>query len=102
MYKGRRIAVVIPAHNEAEHIGQVVRTTPEFVDNLIVIDDASRDNTAEVARQTADPRLVVLQTEKNCGVGGAIELGYRTGLALQAQILVKMDGDGQMLPEYLP
>lgn len=102
MYKGSRIAVVIPAHNEAQHIGQVVRTTPEFVDDIIVVDDASRDNTAEVARQSGDPRLIVLQTETNCGVGGAIELAYRKGLELDAQVLVKMDGDGQMLPEYLP
>jgi glycosyltransferase involved in cell wall biosynthesis len=102
MYKGFRIAVVIPAHNEADHIGQVLRTTPGFVDDIIVVDDSSRDNTAEVARQSGDARLIVLQTETNCGVGGAIELGYRKALELDAQILVKMDGDGQMLPEYLP
>src|SRR4051812_9691514 len=102
MYKGRRIAVVVPAHNEAQHIGQVASTIPPYVDHLIIVDDSSRDNTAEVARAVADQRILVLQTPTNAGVGGATKLGYRKGLESDAQILVKMDGDGQMSSEHLP
>lgn len=102
MYKGHRIAVVVPAHNEAAHVGNVVAGMPAFVDHIIVVDDASRDNTAQVARRSGDHRLLVLETQSNSGVGGAMELGYREGLALNAQVLVKMDGDEQMSPEFLP
>ena len=57
----------------------------EFVDDIIVVDDASRDDTAEVAGKPAI-RLLVLQTERNCGVGGTIELGYRKGPERGAQV----------------
>lgn len=102
MYKDHRIAVVIPAHNEARHIGKVITDLPEFVDHIIVVDDNSKDNTREVALATQDPRLVLLQTERQEGVGGAVMLGYRNGEKLGGDILVKMDGDGQMEPEALP
>ena len=52
MYKGWRLAVVIPAHNEERHIGGVINAIPSFVDHLIVVDDSSRDRTAEMARET--------------------------------------------------
>ena len=101
MYKGHSIATVVPARNEARHIGQVIDTMPGFVDHVIVVDDASWDGTREIALACDDPRVTVLQTERNQGVGGATLLGYRKGLVLDADIIVKMDGDGQMLPEYL-
>ncbi len=101
MYKNRSIAAVIPAHNEARHIAQVIKTMPQFVDHVIVVDDASQDNTAEVALACEDDRLIVLNTSENQGVGGATLLGYRKAIELDAAIIAKMDGDGQMLPEYL-
>jgi glycosyltransferase involved in cell wall biosynthesis len=102
MYKGQRIATVLPAHNEARHIGDAVRTMPEFVDHIIVVDDCSRDGTADAARATGDARVVVLQPAQNQGVGGATLLGYEKGVELGSDILVKMDGDGQMDAAYLP
>jgi glycosyltransferase involved in cell wall biosynthesis len=101
MYKEHIIATVVPAHNESRHIAQVIRTMPEFVDQIIVVDDASQDDTIEVARACGDPRLVVLETEQNQGVGGATVLGYSKAVALNSDIVVKMDGDGQMPAEYL-
>ncbi len=100
MYKEHRIAVVIPAHNEALHIGQVIQGMPEFVDHLLVVDDNSSDATWEVALATQDPRLILLKTTKQEGVGGAVVTGYRKSFGL-ADIIVKMDGDGQMAPESL-
>lgn len=102
MYKNNRIATVIPAHNEALHIGDVIESLPEFVDYIIVIDDCSSDNTSEVAQNSHDRRVIVMQTPQNSGVGGATIMGYQKGLELDVDIAVKMDGDGQMSPEHLP
>jgi glycosyltransferase involved in cell wall biosynthesis len=101
MYKDHRIAVVAPCRNEAAHIADVIRTIPDFVDHIIVVDDCSTDNTAITAQECGDSRVVVLRTESNQGVGGATILGYQKGLELASDVLVKMDGDGQMPPEYL-
>lgn len=101
MYKDHRIATVIPAHDEARHIANVIKTVPQFVDHIVVVDDCSRDGTPEIALACTDQRLIVLATEQNQGVGGATILGYRRALELNSDIVVKMDGDGQMPPEYL-
>ena len=74
---------------------------PEIVDKIVVVDDCSSDNTFEVASGYKDPRVIVTQTVRNCGVGGAMKLGYKKALELGGQVLVKMDADGQMKPEHL-
>lgn len=105
MYKNHRIAVVAPAFNEAKLIGRVIGATPDFVDHIIVVDDCSRDDTFAVASRHAEQdagRVIVLQTLRNGGVGCATMLGYGKALESGAQVIVKMDGDGQMPPEYLP
>ena len=101
MYKEKTIVTVVPAHNEARHIAQVIATTPDFVDHVIVVDDCSQDGTSEAALACGDSRLITLTTPSNQGVGGAVILGYRKSMELGGDIVVKMDGDGQMLPEYL-
>jgi glycosyltransferase involved in cell wall biosynthesis len=101
MYKGFRITTVVPAHNEAQHICAVMQTMPEYVDHIIVVDDCSQDGTSEVAANCGDARVKVQKTPSNQGVGGAVVLGYREALELGSDIVVKMDGDGQMPPEYL-
>lgn len=102
MYKNHCIAAVLPSHNEANHIGATITTLPEFVDHIIVVDDWSQDNTAEVARAAGDSRAVVLRPPHNLGVGGATVMGYRQAMELGCDVAVKMDGDGQMIPDYLP
>lgn len=102
MYKNRRIAVVVPAYNEARHVGGVLRSLPEFVDHVIAVDDCSSDETAEVIRSTGDARVVPLATPSNQGVGGATLTGYARALELGSEVIVKMDGDGQMSAEHLP
>jgi len=101
-YKDRTVAVVIPAHNEAAFIGSVIRTLPSYVDTIIVVDDASTDGTAEVARRTEDRRVHVIILDRNSGVGGAMVAGYRLAMEVGSDIVVKMDGDGQMSPDDLP
>lgn len=95
------MTTVVPAYNEARHVGQVIQTMPAIVDRIIVVDDCSSDDTTAAALAVGDARVVALQTPENQGVGGATIYGYRRALELGADLIVKMDADGQMLPEYL-
>lgn len=101
MYKNCHITVVVPAHNEELLIGQTIRSMPEFVDRIIVIDDKSTDATAHRAREVGDPRVVLIRHEHNLGVGGAILTGHQKALDLGGDIDVVMAGDAQMNPDYL-
>lgn len=101
-YQGRRVAVVIPARNEAPFVGEVIRAMPACVDSVVVVDDASTDGTGEAARAVGDSRVEILRHQANMGVGGAMVTGYRRALEVGADVIVKMDGDGQMSPDDLP
>ena len=97
------VAIVIPAYRVALHIERVIRGLPSWVRFIIVVDDASPDHVAEIVERTraSDERLELIRHPKNQGVGGAVVSGYRRALALGAEVVVKMDGDGQMDPRYL-
>jgi len=101
MFRDLRIAVVIPAYNEADKIAATVRAVPTFIDDIFVIDDASSDETSARAK-ACDRDVTVIRHDENRGVGGAIATGYRLALAAGADIAVVMAGDGQMDPEDLP
>ena len=105
MWMRSRVVVVVPAWDEAPRIGRVVRAMPAWVDALVVVDDASRDATAEVVTATGDSRLHVIRHEHNRGVGAAIATGYRRAGELTSgdrDVFVVMAGDGQMDPNDLP
>ena len=105
MWMRSRVVAVVPAWDEAPRIGRVVRAMPEWVDAIVVVDDASGDATAETARATGDPRLHVVRHERNRGVGAAIVTGYRRAAELTSgdrDVFVVMAGDGQMDPHDLP
>ena len=102
MYRDLRVAVVVPAYNERRLVGRVITETPAWVDHVLVVDDASTDGTADVARQAADARTEVMAHTENQGVGGAILSGHQRALELGADVSVVMAGDAQMDPEYLP
>ncbi|MEV6103434.1 glycosyltransferase family 2 protein [Streptomyces sp. NPDC051940] len=97
-----KIAVVVPAYNEEKLIARTIRTMPDFVDHIVVIDDASSDATATEATDAGDPRMVLIRHETNTGVGGAVCDGHQEALRLGCDISVVMAGDGQMDPAYLP
>jgi len=104
MYREKKVAVVVPAYNEERLIGQVLETMPEFVDKIIVVDDCSRDGTAEVVeqyRQEDKGRLVLIRHERNQGVGAAIATGLAWTRDHKFDIVATMDGDGQMDPSDL-
>jgi glycosyltransferase involved in cell wall biosynthesis len=104
MYRDKTIAVIVPAYNEDKLIGRVLKTTPNFIDHIIVVDDASSDQTGEVvkAHQKEDSRILYLRHPKNEGVGGAIVTGYKWARDNEISISVVMAGDAQMDPEDLP
>jgi len=101
LYKNTAIHVVIPAYDEERFIGQVLTRLPGYVDKIIVVDDCSTDDTFRVASASVDPRVVVMRTAHNGGIGEAMCLGYHKALDLGGEVIVKMDGDGQMAPEHL-
>jgi len=96
------IVVVVPAYNEAKHIAGVIQSLPDLVHQIIVVDDGSTDNTGEMALTTADKRVQLVRHEHNAGVGAAMISGYKKALEVGADIVVKIDGDGQMDPGQLP
>ena len=99
MHRGQRIAVIVPAFQEAERVGRVLGTVPAFVDRILVIDDGSDDGTSEAARGVADDRVRVHRHERNRGVGAAIATGYQLAFEDEgAAIAVVMAGDAQMDP----
>jgi len=102
VYRETRVHVVIPAYNVAPRIVAVLKSVPDFVDAITVVDDASRDGTADAARGAGDPRVQVLRHDVNRGVGAAMVTGFADALASGDGIVVKMDGDGQMDPAMLP
>src|SRR5262249_50219988 len=75
---------------------------PAEVRHIIVIDDASPDDLQEILKQVSDHRLVVLRHETNRGVGAAMKTGFGKALELNADTIVKVDGDGQMDPRLIP
>ncbi len=102
MYRQLSVAVVVPAFNEERAIVRAIGTIPDLVDRIIVVDDASHDDTGRLALCHADSRVEVVRHSANRGVGGAIVTGYRRALALGYDVAVVMAGDGQMDPRDLP
>jgi glycosyltransferase involved in cell wall biosynthesis len=93
------VVAIIPAYNESGTIAEVIQQTAQYVDKVLVINDASTDNTEEVAREHADG---VVSHPKNMGVGGAVDTGYLAAIREGYDIVIQIDGDGQHDPSYIP
>lgn len=98
------IAAVIPAYNVGRDLPAVLLSLPPYIKHIIVVNDASPDTSGEQAAAAAktDGRIVVVTHIQNQGVGGAVVSGFRKALELGAQVVVKLDGDGQMDPKHIP
>ncbi|MBD0349112.1 MAG: glycosyltransferase family 2 protein, partial [Thermoleophilia bacterium] len=101
MLDAKRVAVVVPAHDEERLIAATLAGVPEFVDRVYVVDDASGDGTAEQARAGGDGRVEVVRHDDNLGVGAAIVTGYKRALADGIDVTCVMAADGQMDPADL-
>lgn len=104
MWNDSKITVVIPCYKVAAHIESTVIGLPEWVDRVVLVNDCSPDNSLEILNRLAKDhsKITVLSNEINMGVGGAMVTGFRHALQTDTDIVVKMDGDGQMNPIYLP
>ncbi len=100
-YEGIRIVVTVPAYQAVRSIASVIADIPSLVDRIIVVDDASADGTAEEVRALDNPRVRLIRHDRNRGVGGAMKTAYAAALADGADVVVKMDADGQMDPRYI-
>jgi hypothetical protein len=100
---GDRLVVVVPAHDEAASIGPVLAAMPAMVANLsvvtLVVDDASQDQTGEIARKEA---ALVARLPIRRGQGMALRVGYEIALRLGGTVIASVDADGQHDPDELP
>jgi hypothetical protein len=103
-YRGKRIAVVVPAYNEEELIGEVLDGIPDYVAKVYAVNDGSSDMTGAIIEDYAhrDPRIVAIHHNPNRGVGAAITTGYLQAVEDGMDIAAVMAGDNQMDPAYLP
>jgi glycosyltransferase involved in cell wall biosynthesis len=105
MFGSKKVLVVVVAYDEEQQIGGVLGSIPDFVDQVIVVDDASRDRTAEAVETFAAGAAIPValeRHERNRGSGSAHLTGFRRALDFPFDILVCIDGDGQMNIEDLP
>jgi glycosyltransferase involved in cell wall biosynthesis len=98
MLEGKSVAVVVPAYDEEELIAETLRSVPDFVDRIYVVDDASDDASAERAEAVGDPRVEVIRHDRNEGVGAAIVTGYRRAIEDAIDVTCVMAADNQMDP----
>ena len=94
--------VILPAYNESRHLETVVARIPDWVDGILIVDDASTDDTLRVAEGLADARVRVFHHDENRGVGGAMVTGFHAALDGGYDVAVKMDADDQMDADELP
>jgi glycosyltransferase involved in cell wall biosynthesis len=101
--EGKRVAVVVPAHDEETLIAETVGGIPSFVDRIFVVDDASADATADRVRELSakDPRVVLIAHDRNQGVGAAIVTGYKRAIEENVDVTAVMAADNQMDPDDL-
>lgn len=94
-----KFAAVVPAYNESKHIGKVLKEIKKYIKFVIVVDDGSRDNTAEIAEK--EGAWVVLH-KINLGKGAALKTGTELAFKKGADAIIMLDSDGQHCPEDIP
>lgn len=99
MEKKPELILVIPAHNEEEHIGDVINEARKHIQKIIIVDDCSKDNTGAIAKNAG---AIVLRHRANLGKADALKTGCEAAIKLGADVIIIMDGDGQHKPEDLP
>lgn len=99
----KTLAVVIPCYRVTAHVKGVIERIGPEVSMIFAIDDACPDGSGRYIQENCtDPRVQVLFHEQNKGVGGAVMTGYRAAMDAGADVIIKVDGDGQMDPALIP
>ncbi|BCB05056.1 glycosyltransferase family 2 protein [Bacillus sp. KH172YL63] len=101
----QKVIVFMPAHNEEESIGDVIKRVPRSIHpwvevEVLVINDGSTDRTVEVARHAGADHIITF--ERNQGLGAAVREGLKASVELGAHIGVMIDADGEYPPEQIP
>ena len=94
-----KVIAGMPAHNEAKHVGDIIRKALRYVDELILVDDGSTDNTAQIANAAG---ATVIRSQINQGVGAATRFCFQLAKERGADALVTLDSDGQHNAEEIP
>jgi glycosyltransferase involved in cell wall biosynthesis len=95
-----KILVIVPAFNEEASLPKLLDELLSYQDryDVLVVDDGSRDNSAQIARER---NVLVVQLPANLGIGGAVQAGFKYAVTKKYDIVVQLDGDGQHDPTWL-
>ena len=94
-----KLVVIIPAYNEEKTISRVIKGAKKYVDEVIVVDDNSKDNTYLEAKKAG---AIALKHQVNLGKGATLKTGCEAALLRKADVFVILDGDGQHDPDEIP
>lgn len=102
--KNIKVSVLIPCYNVESQIVSVISSIPSFVTSIIVVNDKSTDNTANILMELSkqNDRVKIIDHEFNLGVGGAMKTAFRQALKSDCTHFIKLDGDGQMDTRFIP
>ena len=99
------VSVIIPVYNEERNIEYVIEGVEKYCENIIIVDDKSTDKSYEIIKNLQhrfSEKIIVLQNDKNSGIGYSVKKGMKKALELNNDIIIKFDGDNQHLPEDIP
>ena len=99
------VSVIIPVYNEERNIEYVIQGVEKYCENIIIVDDKSTDKSYEIIKNLQhrfSEKIIVLQNDKNSGIGYSVKKGMKKALELNNDIIIKFDGDNQHLPEDIP
>ena len=91
--------LILPAYNEEQHIKEIINKSNKYVDNIIVVDNNSTDNTVQLAKST---NAIVLHHIINLGKSASLKTGCELAIKLKSDIIILMDSDGQHSPDDIP
>ena len=94
-----KILALLPAYNEAAHLETVLEKVKQHISDILVVDDGSKDNTAEIARSSG---MELLSRGYNCGKGQSLRDGYGWALEQGYDAVIMLDSDGQHDPAVIP
>lgn len=103
MYKNLRVAAILPCYNEEKLIAKTINTLPDFVDDIIAVDDLSNDGTWKIIQSLAkkNKRISPIHHAVNQGIGGSYISGFEKALANDADLVFTMAGDAQCNQDYM-